>query len=123
MLRFPIIILFGFLILGFLISNNRFGEVSLMDLLLAWFTKFITLFSLERSQEDMLKFIVEESVFVKPWLELRYLSCTMLILMSTFAKDEDALKNYYLNMKQNYYIKAFYLIVVNGDCLDKNVPL
>ena len=62
MLRFPIIILFGFLILSFLISNNRFGEVSLMDLLLAWFTKFITSFSLERSQEDMLKFIVEESV-------------------------------------------------------------
>ena len=61
-IRFPIIIFFGFLILSFLISNNRFGEVSLMDLLLAWLTKFITSFSLERSQEDMLKFIVEESV-------------------------------------------------------------
>ena len=32
MLRFPIMILFGFLILIFLIFNNRFGEVSLMDL-------------------------------------------------------------------------------------------
>ena len=28
MLRLPTIILFGFLILSFLISNNRFGEVS-----------------------------------------------------------------------------------------------
>ena len=49
MLRFPIIILYGVLILSFLIPDNRFGEVSLMDLLLAWFTKFITSFSLERS--------------------------------------------------------------------------
>ena len=64
MLRFPIVILFGFFILSFLISNNRIGEVSLTDLLLAWFTKFITLFSLERSQEDMLKFM-EDSVSVK----------------------------------------------------------
>ena len=55
MLRFPIKILFEFLIRSFLISNNRFREFSLMDLLLAWFTKFIILFSLERSQEDMLK--------------------------------------------------------------------
>ena len=77
MLRFPIIILFGFLILSFLISNNRFGEVTLMDLLLAWFTKFKTLCSLERSQEDMLKSIVEES----------------------FLKDVDTLKSFYLNMK------------------------
>ena len=35
-----------------------------MDLLLDWFTKFITSFSLERSQEDILKFMVEESVSV-----------------------------------------------------------
>ena len=70
-----------------------------MDLLLAWFTKFITSFSLERSQEDMRKFIVEESVSAKLWLELRYLSTIMLLVMSTFAKDVDALKNYYLNMK------------------------
>ena len=77
MLRFPIIILFGFLILSFLISNNRFGEVSLIDLLLAWFTKFITLFSLERSQKDMFKFTVEESVSVELWLKLRYLSSAM----------------------------------------------
>ena len=69
MLIFPIIIVFGFLILSFLISNNRFGEVSIMDLLLAWFTKFITSFSSEGSQ-DILKFIVEESVSVKLWLEL-----------------------------------------------------
>ena len=123
MLRFPIIILFGFLILSFLISNNRFGEVLLIDLLLALCTKFITLFSLEISQEDMLKFIVEESVSVKLWLEVRYLSSTMLLFMSTFLKDVDALKNYYLNMKQNYCIKPFYLIVVNGDCVDKDVPL
>ena len=61
MLRFPIII-FQFLILSFLISNNRFGEVSIMNLSLAWFTKFNTLFSLEISQEDMVKFIAEESV-------------------------------------------------------------
>ena len=61
MLRFPIII-FEFLILSFLISNNRFGEVSIMSLSLAWFTRFNTLFSLERSQEDMVKFIAEESV-------------------------------------------------------------
>ena len=73
MLGFLIIILFEFLILSFLISNNRFGEVSLMDPLLAWFTKFITLFSLERSQDDMLNFIVEESVSVKLWLELQHL--------------------------------------------------
>ena len=78
MLRFPIIILFGLLIFSFLISNNRFGEVTLMDLLLAWFTKFKTSCSLERSQEDMLKSIVEESVFVKLWIGLRYVSFNML---------------------------------------------
>ena len=33
-----------------------------MDLLLTWFTKFNSLFSLERSQGYSLKFIVEESV-------------------------------------------------------------
>ena len=33
-----------------------------MNLTLDWFTKFNTLFSLERAQEDMLNFIVEESV-------------------------------------------------------------
>ena len=65
-----------------------------MDSLLAWFTKFITSFSLERSQEDKLKFIVEESASVKLWLELRQLSSTMLLFMSTFAKDVDALKDY-----------------------------
>ena len=64
MLRFLIVILFGFLILTCLISNKQVGEISLMDLLLDWFTKFITLFSLERSQEDILKFMVEESVSV-----------------------------------------------------------
>ena len=32
-----------------------------MELLLAWFTKFNTLFSLERLQEDMSKLIVAES--------------------------------------------------------------
>ena len=42
----------------------------LIDLLLAWFTKFKTLCSLERSQEDMLKSIVEKSVFVKRWIGL-----------------------------------------------------
>ena len=73
MLRFPIIILFGFLILAFSISNNLSGEVSLMDLSLALFTKFNTSFSLEGSQEDMVKFIVEESVSGKLWLEIRYL--------------------------------------------------
>ena len=78
MLRFPIIILCGFLILSFLISNKRFGEVALMDLLLPWFTKFNTLCSLERSQEGMLKSIVEESVFVKLWIGLQYLSPKML---------------------------------------------
>ena len=60
MLRFPIIILFGFFILSFLISRNKFGEVSLMELSLACFTKFNTLFFLERLQEDILEFIVEE---------------------------------------------------------------
>ena len=70
MVRFPIMILFGFLILSFLISNNRSGEVSSMELLLGWFTKFNTSSSLERSQEDMLKFTVAESVSVKLWLEL-----------------------------------------------------
>ena len=68
MLRFPITILFGFLILSFLISNNRFGGVTVIDLLLAWFTKLSTLCSLERSQEDMLKSMVEESDFVKLWI-------------------------------------------------------
>ena len=43
-----------------------------MDLLLAWFTKFNTSFSLERLQEYMLELIVEESVSVKLWLELQY---------------------------------------------------
>ena len=62
MLRYPIIILFRFLILSFLILNNRFGETSLIDLSLGWFSKFNTYFSLECLQEDMLKFIVEESV-------------------------------------------------------------
>ena len=62
MLRYPIIILFRFLILSFLILNNRFGEMSLIDLSLGWFNKFNTYFSLECLQEDMLKFIVEESV-------------------------------------------------------------
>ena len=70
MLEFPIIILFAFLILSFLISNNIFGMFSLMDSLSAWFTKFITLFSEERSQENMLQLIVEKSVSVKQWLEL-----------------------------------------------------
>ena len=70
MARFPIMILFEFLILSFLISNNRSGEVSSMELLLGWFTKFNTSSSLERSQEDMLKFTVAESVSVKLWLEL-----------------------------------------------------
>ena len=80
------------IILGFLISNNRFGEVSLTELLLAWFTKFNNLFSLKRSQEHILKLIVEESVSGKLWLELRYLWFTMLWFMSTFVKDVDALK-------------------------------
>ena len=64
MLRFLIVILFGFLILTCLISNKQVGEISLMDLLLDWFTKFVTSFSLERSQEDILKFMLEESVSV-----------------------------------------------------------
>ena len=94
-----------------------------MDFLLAWFTKFITLYFLEISQEGMLKLTVKESVSVKLRLELRYLSSSMLWFMSTFVKDVDALKNYYLNMKQSYYIEPFYLIVVNGNCFDKDVPL
>ena len=49
-----------------------------MDLLLAWFTKFKTSRSLEISQEDMLRSIVEESVFVKLWIGLRYVSSNML---------------------------------------------
>ena len=64
LLRFLIVILFGFLILTCLISNKQVGEISLMDLLLDWFTKFVTSFSLERSQEDILKFMLEESVSV-----------------------------------------------------------
>ena len=48
-----------------------------MDLPLAWITKFNTLFSLERSQKDTLKFMVEESVSGKLWLKLRYLSSSM----------------------------------------------
>ena len=85
--------------------------------------RFITSFSLERSQEDMLKLIVKESVSVKLRLERRYFSSTVLLFISTFAKDGDALKNYYLNMKQSYYIKPFYQVIVNGDCLDKDVTL
>ena len=50
--QFPTIILFRFLLLSFLIRNNRFGEISLMDLSLAWSSKFNTSFFLERSQED-----------------------------------------------------------------------
>ena len=69
MLRFQIIDLFGFLILSFLISNNRFGEVSLIDLSLAWFTKFNSSFSLEGLREGMPKFIVEELVSGKLWPE------------------------------------------------------
>ena len=78
MLRFPIIILFGFLILSFLIANNRFEEVTLMGLLLAWFIKFNALYSSERSREDMHKSIVEKSVFVKLWIGLQYVSSNML---------------------------------------------
>ena len=78
MLRFPIIILFGFLILAFSISNNLFGEVSLIEVSLVLFTKFNISFSLEGSQEDMLKFIAEVSVSGKLWLESRYLSSTTL---------------------------------------------
>ena len=41
MLRFPIIILFRFLVYSFLVSNNRFGEVSLVNLLLVGFLKLL----------------------------------------------------------------------------------
>ena len=85
--------------------------------------RFITSFSLERSQEDMLKLIVKESVSAELWLERRYFSSTMLLFMSTFAKDGDTLKNYYLNMKQSYYIKPFHQVIRNGDCLDKDATL
>ena len=61
MLGFPNIILFGSLILNFLISNNIFVDVSLEFLSLTCFSRFITLFYLERSREDMSKYLVEES--------------------------------------------------------------
>ena len=73
--KFPVIILFGFLILSVLISNNRFGQVSLVDFCYLGI-KFITLYSIERSQENVPKFIVEGSVSAKLWLELRFLSST-----------------------------------------------
>ena len=44
-----------------------------MDLLIVWFTKFNTQFSLERSQEDMFKCISEVSVSCKMSLEFGYL--------------------------------------------------
>ena len=71
----------------------------------------------------MVKLKVEELVSVKLWLELWYLSSTMLLFMSTFAMDVHAVRNYHLNMKKNYYIKPFYLIAGNGDCFDKDVTL
>ena len=52
-----------------------------MDLLLAWFASLVYLVylcSLERLQEDMLKSIVEESVFVQLWIGFRYASSNML---------------------------------------------
>ena len=71
-----------------------------MDLLLAWFTKFNTLCSLERSQEDMFKSIVEESVFVKLWIGLRYVSSlSYALIYGHVCEGCGYIKNYNLNMK------------------------
>ena len=60
MLSFSVQILFPILLPRFLNTNDRFKEISLMDLSLAWFAKFNISFLLKRSPEDMLKFIVEQ---------------------------------------------------------------
>ena len=98
MLRFSVQILFAILIPSFLNPNDRFKEISLMDLSLAWFGKFNISFSLKRSPEDMLKFIVEQWVSDKLWLELRYFSTTMLSMdvdESNGLKYVDALNQCY----------------------------
>ena len=69
--------------------------------------RFITSFSLERSQEDMLKLIAKESASVKLWLERRYFSSTMLLFMSTFAKDGDALKKLLFKYETKLLHKTF----------------
>ena len=78
MLRFPVQVLLAILLPSFVNPNNRFKEISLMDLSLSWFTKFNIYFLLKRSPEDMLKFIVEQWVSGKLLLERRYFSTTML---------------------------------------------
>ena len=78
MLRFPVQVLLAILLPSFVNPNNRFKEISLMDLSLSWFTKFNIYFLLKRSPEDMLKFIVEQWVSGKLLLERLYFSTTML---------------------------------------------
>ena len=98
----------------FFISNNTFEGVTLMDLLLTWFTKFNNSCSLEKSQEDMLKSIVKESVFGKLWKEIRYLSSNILWYMNTFVKDVDILRKQCVHHGLRFYqflhliVSAFY---------------
>lgn len=98
MLSFSVQILFPILLPRFLNTNDRFKEISLMDLSLAWFAKFNISFLLKRSPEDMLKFIVEQWVSGKLLLERRYFSTTMLSMdvnELNGLKDVDALNQCY----------------------------
>ena len=52
-----------------------------------------------------------------------YPSSTMLLSISTFAKDVDILKKLLFKYEMKLLHKTFLPAVVNGDCLDKDVPL
>ena len=47
----------------------------------------------------------------------------MLLSISTFAKDVDILKKLLFKYEMKLLHKTFLPAVVNGDCLDKDVPL
>ena len=63
-----------------------------MELLLTWFTKSNISFFIERSQEDMVKFIVKGSVSGKLWIAFRYLLSAIILSMSTFEKGCGCIK-------------------------------
>ena len=63
-----------------------------MELLLTWFTKSNISFFIERSQEDIVKFIAKGSVSGKLWLEFHYLLSAILLSMSTFEKGCGSIK-------------------------------
>ena len=70
-----------------------------MELLLTWFTKSNISFFIERSQEDIVKFIVKGSVSGKLWLEFHYLLSAILLSMSTFEKGCGSILLYKFEVK------------------------